>query len=186
MGGSRKGKLRWVINILVVFLISGIWHGANWTFVIWGLMHAILQIVERFLRPVEKKIFEKRGWNYDAKWLNITRVVITYIIVSLTWIAFRANNVSDMLLAYKLLFTGWSNIAVQSFIPTTLFNIVLFSLAVPLFVSIDYLPRLRELNFKGSSIFRKGVYVILMIAIVGAYIYLESQDIGTSFIYFQF
>ena len=186
MGGNRKGKVRWAINILVVFLISGIWHGANWTFVIWGLMHAVLQILEGIFHPLEQKVFTKHGWNYEAKWLNILRTIFTYVFVSLTWVAFRSNNISDMLLAYKLIFTGWSNINVTSFIPITFFNIVLFVVAVPLFVTIEYLPRLRNLSFHGSSIFRKGVYVALMMLVVGAYIYLEGQDIGTSFIYFQF
>lgn len=83
LGGSRKGKARTYLNIMIVFLVSGIWHGANWTFIVWGLMHGVLQCLTRaFKRPYEK--------------LNtVTRWALTFFLVNILWIVFRANNLSD-------------------------------------------------------------------------------------------
>jgi len=83
LGGSRKGRVRTYINVLLVFLISGFWHGAAWTYIVWGLMHGLAMIIKRFLR--ECKIF-------IPKWLES---VICFIYVALAWVYFRANSVAE-------------------------------------------------------------------------------------------
>ena len=83
LGGSRKGKVRTCLNILIVFLVSGIWHGANWTFILWGLLHGLAQVIYR--------IFS--GW-FDRlpKWLGR---FFTFCFVNLAWMLFRADSVTD-------------------------------------------------------------------------------------------
>lgn len=81
LGGSRRGTVRTYVNILIVFLVSGIWHGASWTFIIWGLMHGVLQCINRFVKPVWDKVIA------PVKWL------VTFTIINATWIMFRADNV---------------------------------------------------------------------------------------------
>lgn len=85
-GGSRKGKLRTYWNIILTFLVSGIWHGANWTFIFWGLIHGIAQCIE--------KIF---GFNNKEKnkWLVPIRIALTFTIVNFAWIFFRLPSISD-------------------------------------------------------------------------------------------
>lgn len=98
LGGSRKGTIRTYLNILVIFFISGIWHGANYTFIIWGLMHGIGNVITRiFSKKIEKQ-------NPVLNW------IITFIFINLTWVMFRANSIGDAILFYKKLlsfdFTG--------------------------------------------------------------------------------
>ena len=80
LGGSRKGRLRTYGNTLLVFLVSGLWHGANWTFVLWGLLHGLAQIVERiFEKPLEKL---HPGFRFLG----------TFAFINLTWVIFRAPD----------------------------------------------------------------------------------------------
>ena len=77
MGGSRCSKLRNYWNIFVTFLVSGIWHGANWTFIVWGCMHGISQIIEKMLGQQKCKY----GW-----FGKMIKIVITFLFVSFAWI----------------------------------------------------------------------------------------------------
>ena len=86
MGGSRCSKLRNYWNIFVTFLVSGIWHGANWTFIVWGCMHGVCQIVE--------KILGQQKCNYGRFGKSI-KIVITFLIVNFAWIFFRMPTLSD-------------------------------------------------------------------------------------------
>jgi D-alanyl-lipoteichoic acid acyltransferase DltB (MBOAT superfamily) len=104
MGGSRVNKVRLCINILVVFLLSGIWHGAAWTFILWGLMHGIMRIIGQLIEPLREKAYNKWNINKDSIFIKIIRISITYILVSLTWIVFRRNSLAEMATTYRLLF----------------------------------------------------------------------------------
>lgn len=96
-GGSRKGKLKTHRNILITFLVSGIWHGANFTFIIWGVLHGIVQSIEKMLglqgRPVNKFVVA-------------FRILVTFCIVTLAWIFFRAPTVDDACSMIGRIFTA--------------------------------------------------------------------------------
>ncbi len=89
LGGSKKGKIRTYANIMIVFLISGIWHGANWTFIVWGLLHGILNCMNRIF----KKTWEKA--NVVFQW------VVTFTLVDLLWLLFRADSLSQAIDLFK-------------------------------------------------------------------------------------
>ena len=97
MGGNRKGITRTCLNIFIVFLLSGIWHGANWTFVIWGIMHGVAQVIYRLLHNKLKWIPRPLDW------------LMTFLFVNLAWVMFRANSVSDAMMFYSgmVSFEGW-------------------------------------------------------------------------------
>ena len=87
LGGSRCSKAKTYWNIFVTFLVSGIWHGANWTFFFWGVMHGVLQIIEKAL-----------GWQkYEGNNLavKISRIIITFLLVNFAWVFFRMPNIAD-------------------------------------------------------------------------------------------
>lgn len=90
LGGNRKGKTRLYLNLMIVFLVSGLWHGAAWTYVIWGALHAFYQILEKRFRL-----------NFKSKFLNITK---TFLLVTLAWIFFRANTFNDAIYVILNLF----------------------------------------------------------------------------------
>lgn len=103
LGGSRKGKVRTLINIVIVFLISGLWHGADWTFVLWGALHAIAMVLYRLFGKV---------WDKVAKFV---RVAITYLFVTLAWIPFRATSIAEMKQVFAVLFSKWDFSLQQEF-----------------------------------------------------------------------
>lgn len=91
LGGNRKGLKRTCINILLVFLLSGLWHGANWTFLVWGLLHGLLMVLERVTdRKIEKLPFV--GW------------IFTFLFVNVAWVIFRADSMADVGLFFNRIF----------------------------------------------------------------------------------
>lgn len=94
LGGNRKGKGRTCANVLAVFLVSGLWHGANWTFILWGALHGIVSVFERLTAISALKVpkFIKTG--------------ITFLLVTFAWSLFRAESIADALLLWGQLFHG--------------------------------------------------------------------------------
>lgn len=90
LGGNRKGTSRMLLNLMLVFLISGIWHGAGWNFVVWGAMHGALYVLTR-IRQLHKK--ERT----DAAWRRILAVCATFLFVNIAWVFFRAPDLSQAL-----------------------------------------------------------------------------------------
>lgn len=87
LGGSRCSKGRNYWNIFVTFLVSGIWHGANWTFIFWGILHGLFQVIEKML-----------GWQKcttSSKLIRFSRILLTFVLVSIAWIFFRQPTISD-------------------------------------------------------------------------------------------
>ena len=93
LGGSRKGTVRTYVNIFVIFLLSGFWHGAAWTFVLWGVMHGIAMVLKRVMKTVK--------WNLP-KWLEWA---FTFVFVNIAWVFFRADTIQQ---GKKLLQAAWS------------------------------------------------------------------------------
>lgn len=89
LGGSRKGEGRTYMNILLVFLVSGIWHGANWTFILWGLLHGLAQVLERIFRREWERCYKGIRW------------LCTFTFVNLMWLLFRADSVGQAFSLYK-------------------------------------------------------------------------------------
>lgn len=83
LGGSRRGKVKTYLNIMVVFLVSGIWHGANWTFIMWGLLHGTLNCLNRFTKSVWEKIPRALQW------------IVNFFIVNALWVIFRADSLGQ-------------------------------------------------------------------------------------------
>ena len=96
LGGSRKGALRTYINILIVFLISGIWHGTGWTFVIWGLMHGVMNVITRAVKQVSA-----------GKAAHVAAVVANFLYVTAAWVFFRAESAKDAIALFgRMIFGG--------------------------------------------------------------------------------
>lgn len=85
LGGNRKGMLRTCVNTMVVFLVSGIWHGANWTFILWGCLHGLAMVLYKVFR------------RYVDRWPKVLNWILTFAFVNLTWVLFRADSVGQAL-----------------------------------------------------------------------------------------
>jgi len=96
LGGNRGGRWRWAFNIMVVFLVSGLWHGANWTYVLWGAIHGAYMVAGQALRPLGARLLT--AWGRTARSLRLAaalQTLVTFHLVLLAWVFFRANTVTD-------------------------------------------------------------------------------------------
>lgn len=169
LGGNRRGTFRNYINILVTFVVSGLWHGASWTFVFWGLIHGVAQVIE-------KACFKARiGWGSIQ---NSLHYLLTIAFVMVAWIFFRASSVSESFLIVGKIFT---NIGSQLFIDKTTFFYLLISLPILALVEVveEFFPKSKKL-FQ-VKVFRYPAYVFLFL-----WIMLIGVFNGSQFIYFQF
>lgn len=103
LGGNRKGIARKYINVLIVFLVSGIWHGASWTFIMWGALHGIYQIAGAILTPLKVLLRKILKLSEDSLSLKLFRIVVTFGLVSFAWILFQADSVSEVIIICKRL-----------------------------------------------------------------------------------
>lgn len=106
LGGNRHGKCRCIVNTMIVFLLSGLWHGANWTFVFWGMLHGIaVSINSLFIRKKETLIDNEKAKSKKAKLVVFAKRVLTFSYVCLAFVFFRADTLKDGFLFMKQLFT---------------------------------------------------------------------------------
>jgi len=101
LGGNRTIKWRWYYNLFITFLISGVWHGANWTFVIWGALHGFYLIAALLFKPFTEILYSKLKLPRKGLIYKITHISITFFLVVVAWVFFRANTVSDAFLLFK-------------------------------------------------------------------------------------
>lgn len=94
LGGNRKGTVRKHINNLIVFGVSGLWHGANWTYVIWGLLNAVFQIVGSVTAKTRSRIYKTLHLNETSAAHKAMKVLVTFVCVDFAWIFFRAESLS--------------------------------------------------------------------------------------------
>jgi hypothetical protein len=114
LGGNRAGTRRMAVNLLITFLISGLWHGANWTFVIWGGLHGIYVVLNGFTEPVWTRLKSGGLGSRFPSLLNGLSLLATFGLVSFAWIFFRASGVTDAFYITTHLFEGWDVFINQS------------------------------------------------------------------------
>jgi len=95
LGGNRVSVPRWWANILIVFLISGLWHGANWTFVVWGALHGLFILFGSWTEGARRRMAELSGLSRLPRVRKIVRILATGALVTFAWVFFRAATVTD-------------------------------------------------------------------------------------------
>lgn len=104
LGGSRKGKVRKYINIMIVFLVSGLWHGANLTFVVWGGINGLYQVIGDLLKPVRDKMVAVLSLNRESLVHRFVKIVCTFVLFAASMVFFRATNIAEAIQVYKSIF----------------------------------------------------------------------------------
>lgn len=186
LGGNRVSIPRWYLNMFIVFLVSGLWHGANWTFVIWGALHGIYLIIEQITRKHKKRLAKTIGLTKHKYIYRSLDILKTFILVNIGWIFFRANTVSDAFLIIKNIFTNFSlNIYKINLGGIGGLNGIILCVALILFMELVHMtqsrmPILFTLN-KLPKWVRWSIYyiIIYLIFFIGKF---GKQE----FIYFQF
>jgi len=171
MGGSRRGRLCTVINIMITMLLGGLWHGASWNFVLWGGLHGAYLTVERQLRTMYPRFWESKSYP-----VLLLRLLLVFNITALTWVFFRSSSFSDAIKVFHNL------LAVFASTPRTAASSVCLLLSFFLSLHLlsnysDWQERLRTMH--GSII--TGGYSIALISLV-----FLSPNTFTPFIYFKF
>lgn len=169
LGGNRVGRLHNYFNLLVTFVVSGIWHGANWTFCCWGALHGLLLCIEKALGISRQ--------NYTGA-KKLCHWAVTFVLVCFAWILFRADSLSDAATVVTGIFTNWGVPRLE------LANFFAIGLAITILFVKEYADEYRwQLNIAESeSWFVRHVWLVTMIA----YIILFGVLGGDQFIYFQF
>ena len=97
LGGSRKGMARKYVNLLVVFLVSGLWHGAAMSFVVWGLLNGLYQMIGEITLPAREKVLRMAGIDRQSSFHRGTQVLVTFLLATTAWVFFRAATLPDAL-----------------------------------------------------------------------------------------
>lgn len=191
LGGSRRSKARHYANIFIVFMLSGIWHGAAWTYVIWGVIHGVYQIIGHITAGLRSRLWNKLKISQASAPAVLFKRAVTFLLVLLAWVAFRANSSSDMTVLYKTLFSGWAGLDISaslSVIGLDWVRIISIILMIYIVKQLDLQIALKNTpngEYKGT--FASGfVYVVLCWTVAAAWLLLLSSGGASSFIYFQF
>lgn len=191
LGGSRVARSRYYMNIMATFLLSGLWHGASWNFVIWGGLHGLYQVIGHMTSKTREKI--KAALKIDGTFLlKVFQVAFIFTLTSFAWIFFRANTFSDSIYIINNLFSDiseWGSISylygVFNSMGLSFFELLLGIISIGLLVILELLARKRPIydtisryNFLVEGTF----YMILLIIIMTMGVYFD----GNQFIYFQF
>ncbi len=192
LGGSRCKKWRHLTNIMIVFLLSGIWHGAAWTYVLWGVLHGVYQVVGNLTAGPRKKLISKVGLEESSAPVAWVRRVITFLLVCFSWLIFRANSLSDAWLLIRQLFTGYGGVSISeslAAIDMSLVNILTILLSLVVLKALDLQINTRPDSDNSAKIIspaRSTVYLALCWAVGIAWMILLASNAESSFIYFQF
>ena len=175
LGGSRVKFGRWAFNILVVFVLSGIWHGAAWTFLFWGFAHGLLHIVEKALKQRVPTLEPKSKWLSVS--LDVLRIAKTFVLVTLFWVMFRATdfaNMRDIFVAAVTNFSGGQTLAIK---PEVWLYLALFILSDLLLFNTRFDAWCED----KPMIVRWLIYALLIFMVIAC-----SSVNSFPFIYFQF
>lgn len=183
LGGSRTTTWKLYRNLLIVFGVSGLWHGANWTFLLWGLLNGIYLIVEIATTGLRERIYGKIGCVGNEFWLAAVQICVTFGLTLFAWTLFRANTLSD---AFHVWGNLWDLSSRQSVTDGGFryedWFIALFAIALLEFV--EYLQRRFHASsqlFTSPTVMRWGAYYALASVLVLFGVFNKS-----TFIYFQF
>jgi alginate O-acetyltransferase complex protein AlgI len=178
LGGNRKGKFRTALNKLIVFFLTGLWHGANWTFVVWGLVHGTFLMLEGYeIIPVQ------RLW-------RPVRHAYTFLVVLLTFVLFRANTFAQAAAMFGQMFAGFTSASApaSALLAGLLTPGTLLLLPASLILAMPVLPALRRLAEKTripAPLLNSGTYAFGTILFVVCLFALSTSGYSP-FIYFKF
>jgi D-alanyl-lipoteichoic acid acyltransferase DltB (MBOAT superfamily) len=194
LGGNRKGKVRKAVNLMVVFLVSGLWHGADWTFVAWGALHGFYQVIADLLRDVKAYITDKLHINTGCFSWRLLQRMITFALVVYAWIFFRSDSIVDALRYTKRIFvkpTPWllfNGGIYELGLDRVEMNILILAVVILLLVDAVKYRRNKTIDvvlMEQNAWFEWSVVIglVLMIFIYGKY---GPEFDPQQFIYFQF
>lgn len=192
LGGNRVAKPRMMFNLFIVFLVSGLWHGANWTFIIWGALHGLFLLSEIIINDYFREIKRKLSKFFGAKLWYVLSLLITFHLVSLAWIFFRAPSLAEAVMVCKTVlfelpsaiigFMHGESVLAGINLPSGKTLPVLLLMIATFFLLDKYRSNSKALQFFNSKAWlRYSMYSVFLLCI---FLYGYMEDVA--FIYFQF
>ena len=174
IGGNRCSKARWMLNTMIVFVVSGLWHGANYTFLIWGAMHGAFMIIERQVYGEKIKHISN-----DVSLINIIRWLVTFTVVNLAWIFFRLDNLTDVVVVISKFFTNRGSLYIDSSV---------IGNAIPALLIVFFYDWFAEKKNNKLLMLDSGKILVRWVAYICLimFLILFGSFEQTQFIYFQF
>jgi D-alanyl-lipoteichoic acid acyltransferase DltB (MBOAT superfamily) len=184
LGGSHVSNWRWQYNLFITFLLSGIWHGANWTYVIWGGLNGFYLVFALWTNKINLRIAQILKLENTA-FQKIYQTIITFILVCIGWIFFRAQSVSEAWYILRQIFTdGYNLLSLWPFIMQYRYSFIIVFGAIGLLFVVDYFV---SSDKRWEKIKRLPLsYQIAACSIILFLIMLLGRFVNEQFIYFQF
>jgi D-alanyl-lipoteichoic acid acyltransferase DltB (MBOAT superfamily) len=181
-----------MLNICIVFFVSGLWHGAAWTFVIWGAMHGVYQVIGHFTKKPREAFWRAIRVDPAGKPVRMLKRIGTFLLVAFSWIFFRANNFEELGVLLSKLFTDWT-FSLEYF-KGTLDHMELTVLGAVISVLSLLVMRRMDIDGLDAPVSKDGVkraqlgvrYVYIVWIVLLAWMILALGDGASAFIYFQF
>ena len=178
LGGSREGKWKTVRNTLIIFLVSGLWHGANWTFIMWGCYHALLFLPLLLMGESRKFQDTVAIGRFLPSGKELLQMLLTFFLVVIGWVIFRAENIMEAFAYIERMFTIGGSFPKHGNDPF---------IYIAILCVIEWLQRNKEHGFQFSTggVFRYQFvrWCVYLIAFVSTFLLAGQQEV---FIYFQF
>jgi alginate O-acetyltransferase complex protein AlgI len=196
IGGNRVSKGRSYLNQFIVFIVSGFWHGANWTFIIWGSLHGVFIILARIVNPLRKRLRISMSINENAYWFKGYEIITTFVLVTFAWVFFRADSFRAAISMFFNLKHGFLS-DVKTLVHThkvlsvigffngiELIDWAVIVVSIAILIGVDWMQFKMSVNnwlVKKNALYRWAIYfgIVYFILFLGKF---ESQQ----FIYFQF
>lgn len=178
LGGNRCGKIRNAWNLFATFLISGLWHGANWTYIVWGGIHGIAQIVEKNI-SVHKKT--------KCRWCNFFRWIVVFVFCNLSWVFFRANSIQDaahIITGCLIGITDFRGYIHDDLLLTKgrLAYVLLIIVVLGVYDWLNKDDNLFKCYFEKNKVISYGFYILIGLMII----FCSQKGAAAEFVYFQF
>jgi len=185
LGGNRVSKWKWYRNLFITFVVSGIWHGANWTYAVWGALHGFYYVCSIGTQSFREQVVKRLNINRHARMCQLLRMLWVFLLVAFAWIFFRANNLHEAVYICTHLFSGVDNIQLSLHeAGLTSKKFVINVLLILILEGVQYWSRRGEIPTLVAK-FPTPVRWSIYYALIGAIIFLGEFK-PSQFIYFQF
>lgn len=185
LGGNRVARPRYFANIFAVFLLSGLWHGASWTFVVWGLLHAVYVVASNATEPLRARTKAAAGLSAFSRAERAVGALVTFHLAAFAWIFFRANTPADAVTIVSTIFSGSVLAPPQLALPSfDRLELAIAGAAILFLLAVEALQeryKLRPLLARQPAWARWACYVAAVLVIL-----LFGEFDEREFIYFQF
>lgn len=193
LGGSRKGVVRKYINIMIVFAVSGLWHGASWHYVAWGVLHGIMRVVEEATQKLRTKVLQFLQVKTDVLSYKAFQMLIIFVLVTIAWVFFRAESIGQAVDIIQNMLTCWNpwvlfdNSLLGIGLDGKDWNVLLIAILLLFVVECFKYKKvsLVKLFAKQNLLFQWLVFYIGIMAVVVLGVYGPAYN-AAQFIYFQF